>query len=236
MEPAVARGEYVRPMSACSAALTRDRHAARLRAAADRCHRGLSFRPGPRDGGVAERDPVVHAAAVVEDRFGGVAGVEQRADGVGCGRALGAVAEEDRRVRSGRARRGGQGSGRAVMPRAPGIVASRWKCGWRVSIRGRPCSMWSMSSSSPIVRTPGASSIGCTVPQPGSTWTSPSPQGRGTMQALVRRGTRWSFVACGTARLPAARSRLLQDHVELLQLAAERRRRPGRRARRPRDR
>src|SRR5947209_11437259 len=37
------------------------------------------------------------AASVVEDRLRGIAGPEQLADRVGCGRALGAVAEEHRR-------------------------------------------------------------------------------------------------------------------------------------------
>src|SRR5438093_11126328 len=45
-------------------------------------------------GRIPERHPVVHAAAVVEDRGGRVAGLEQGADGVGRGGALGAVAEE----------------------------------------------------------------------------------------------------------------------------------------------
>ena len=142
----------------------------------------LSRLGSPRHCRVAERDPVVHPAAVVPDRIRGVSSVEQLAHRVGSGSALRAVAEED--------------GWHAVVELADVVedllVWDRACVGDRrlaveVGQAGVDHQLATAEVldqlSSPIVRTPGASSIGCTVPQVASTLNRPSLSGRGIWQA-----------------------------------------------------
>ncbi len=78
------------------------------------------------------------------------------------------------------------------MLTAVGIVPSARYSRRRLSTSGSPRRMCSMTSSSPTVRTPGASSIGKIVPQVASTTNRPAAPstGRGTMKASGRRGVR----------------------------------------------
>jgi hypothetical protein len=132
------------------------------------------------------------AAAVVEQPLRRPAGVEKPANGVRGRRALRAVAEQDRiglRVDLVEAFSVISVWG---MARADGSVPLARYFGSRVSTSGSPALRWARTSSSPTVRTLGASSIGVIVPHVASTTNCPGAPstGRGIMKASSRRGSR----------------------------------------------